>query len=84
MDTVKYRDGSSAQIARYVVGDVWDGPHALDFGLNRRKAVAFAKKETDVFTGHHSGLSVYGLGPDNQPYAIWHVAYGSVGRRVDP
>jgi hypothetical protein len=84
MDTVKYRDGSSAQVARYVVGDVWSGPHALDFGLNRRKAVKFAQKETDFYNGSHSQLSIYGLGPDNEPYAIWQVCYGTVSRRIDP
>lgn len=83
-DTIKYRDGSRAEVVRYVVGDVWDGPHALDFGPNRRKAVVFAQKETDIHTGHHACLSVYGLGADDQPYAIWQVAYGLVGRRIDP
>lgn len=83
MDTIKYRDGSAAKIARYVVGDVGE-QSCLDFGLNRRKAVAFAQRETDFYKGNHSSLSVMALGPDGVPYAIWNVAYGSVGRRIDP
>ena len=83
-DIIKYRDGSQAEVVRYVVGDVWDGPHALDFGLDRRKAVRFARKVTDIHKGRLSGLSIYGLGEDNVPYAIWQVAYGTVSRRIDP
>lgn len=62
-------------ITRYVVGqDLGEG--AIDFGPSKRKAMNWAKTQTDLITGPFYTLNVYELDADGVPQRIWNVIAG--------
>lgn len=89
VETIKYVDGSSAEVVRYlfsadcVVGDNCEGL-GVDLG-SKRAAMSKAREVTrDWLNSGHICASVVGVCVQGVARRIWNYAGGELAERIDP